>query len=468
MVNTEHIAVGSNLLQTRDERQVSVGSVSEVSRPYAPLSGEKLMLHSFGDNKSTMGAGAAAAVVADSSKLVSTLERAGRLGVSGPAAIRKLAAQELLQASASSADGTISASITTNSSSLNASACKEQRHLGAVAFKSSDDTNTANPEEFTELALSIPMGSTRPGVAIQKTKSAPKNKGAFVHHKPGAWSSVRAGGASAVAATHGHGDEDSSQTRGNQLKRSRMQMQSNYRNNNIRNNNNMDSTVGQVERRGASGVTARSQSAGVALGSESGGAAAGGGGAGAGGARLGRSSGYGQQQKARKELPQKLPPVVRDMFSSAAMTASEQELLGAPDRGQGSGHGLFRVGMIPPAAGNDQLLPSRSIQSAPAVSRSVSLPPIVLGAGQGHGQKQMQSHEGPKMAHHARGASMDAGAGAGMLSSHTPKEKQSRSHVFGRPTPSNSVSNGPTTGLLKQSFTNVGNAQAGYDCDDTA
>jgi len=164
---------------------------------------------------------------------------------------------------------------------------------------------------------------------------------------------------------------------------------------------------------GSGGV--RSQSAGVATGYSTGG---------------------------RKDT-QKLPPVLRGMNRNAIGSSSgsiDPIEEGRIARGVLSGGSPLRL----------EGPTSRYIQSAPAVSRSVNLPPI---------NSTNSSSSQVARASHRHGASVDGSAALSIedssdegayLTSQTPKLKQPRLHNFGRPAHPSGVS-----AVLQQSFANV-------------
>lgn len=140
---------------------------------------------------------------------------------------------------------------------------------------------------------------------------------------------------------------------------------------------------------------------------------------------------------AQRKEAQKLPPVLRGMNRNAVCSSSgsiEPIEEGRIARGVLSGEGPLRL----------EGPTSRYIQSAPAVSRSLNLPPIA-------------SAQGGRSSHR-HGASMDSSAAltiedadeGTLLSSQTPKTKQPRLHNFGRPVHPSGVS-----AVLQQSFANV-------------
>lgn len=301
-------------------------SNSSSSRPYAPLSGEKLRLHSFADPKKPLNLGGDGA----SGSSAEALERI--VNQSGAAAVRKNAAQDLREVRTHKAKG-----------SLN-------HHV------------------------------------IKATKR-PRNQASPRHH-------------------HQHGP--SAAPYGGQL------------------SNQLGSAQGQnrvTAHMGMSGGTSLMNSGGVRSQSA--------------GVNTGYSS-LGGPAEPRKDI--KLPPVLRGMNRNAIGSSS-----GSIDP--------IEEGRVPSELRLDGALngpTSRYIQSAPAVSRSLNLPPINNSSQQGHRPS------------HRHGASVDSNVGltgddspdeGAYLTSQTPKTKQPRLHNFGRP-----VQHGGANGVsavLQQSFANV-------------
>lgn len=159
--------------------------------------------------------------------------------------------------------------------------------------------------------------------------------------------------------------------------------------------------------------------------------------------------GGGHAHTNRKDARQKLPPVLRGMLRGGASSSSGS--IAPIEEGRALRADSDSVGMpmmlMDPGTGPS----GRYIQSAPAVSRSLNLPPI----------------EGAPRHGHRQGASMDSSSGGSgsvlggdnnaVLTSVTPNAKQPRVHRFGRPTVPNGVSE-----ILQQSFAN---AMKGYGND---
>lgn len=318
-------------------------NVESTDRPYAPLSGEKLRLHTFTEpsRKASEPGGAP----------VSSSEALDRLSNSGAAAVRKIAAQELREVS-------------------------DRRHGHGTH-------GTDN---------------------VQRIKGQAKGKGTVVHHTT-----------KALKRSH----HQMSPRGGTHISPANAQTQQLLRGGQYLNNQNTAESVvvGPI-----GGV--RSQSAGVNLSCEGGGHA----------------------HTNRKDARQKLPPVLRGMMRGGASSSSGN--IAPIEEGRTLRADSDSVGMpmmlMDPGAGP----PGRYIQSAPAVSRSLNLPPIDGAARHGHRQ----------------GASIDSSSGvlgvedSALLTSLTPNAKQPRVHRFGRPTVPNGVSE-----ILQQSFAN---AMKGYSHGD--
>ncbi len=317
-------------IRSRVGEDTNVSNISSNSRPYAPLSGEKLRLHSFADPKKAplnLGGDGAPGSSAEA------LERI--VNQSGAAAVRKNAAQELREVRTHKAKGSLSHHVI--------KATKRPR-------------NQASPRHH----------------AHQQHGPSPALYGGQPSNQLGS-----AQGQNRVTAHMGMS--------GGAL---------------LMNN---------------AGV--RSQSAGVTSGYSGG--------------------SLGSPAEPRKDT--KLPPVLRGMNRNAIGSSS-----GSIDP--------IEEGRVPTLLRLDGTLngpTSRYIQSAPAVSRSLNLPPINAATQQG----QRPSHR--------HGASVDSNAGlmgddspdeSAYLMSQTPKTKQPRLHNFGRPAQSgtNNVS-----AVLQQSFANV-------------
>ena len=166
----------------------------------------------------------------------------------------------------------------------------------------------------------------------------------------------------------------------------------------------------------------------------------------------------------RSDPRQKLPPVLRAMVRGGVGSSSgsiEPIEEGRPLRlgaaGLGAPVGLRLDGETGPA--------NRYIHSAPAVSRSVSLPPIDSGGrgsnGHRHGSNTRKNRSGDHPNSNPN-TLLSASAGTNtqtpsaphtLLTSQTPNSKQPRLHSFGRPiAPAGTPS---TTSILQQSFASV-------------
>lgn len=162
--------------------------------------------------------------------------------------------------------------------------------------------------------------------------------------------------------------------------------------------------------------------------------------------------GGGHAHSNRKDARQKLPPVLRGMLRGGASSSSgsiapiEEGRTLRTESGDGAGLGV-PLHLMDPGAGPI----GRYIQSAPAVSRSLNLPPID-GANR-HGHRQGASIDS------STGTNIAGGEGSALLTSHTPKTKQPRAHRFGRP----SVGSNGVSEILQQSFAN---AMKGYAHDE--
>lgn len=309
----------------------------DVSRPYAPLSGDRLRLHSFADPKkqplSLGGQGGNREIAPGSS--AEALERI--VNQSGSAAVRKGAAQELREV-------------------------KTHRAKGSLSHH------------------------------VIKTTKRPRNQASPRRAHP----------------QHAHQSNQLGSAQGQDRVTAHM------------------GQAGGASLMGSGGV--RSQSAGVTTGYTAGG---------------------------RKDA-QKLPPVLRGMNRNAIGSSS-----GSIDPIE---EGRIARGVL--GGGSPLRLEgptSRYIQSAPAVSRSVNLPPI---------NNTSSSQAGRSS--HRHGTSVDGSAAlsiedssdeSGYLTSQTPKLKQPRLHNFGRPAHPSGVS-----AVLQQSFANVmknysDEQQADTQCD---
>jgi serine/threonine protein kinase len=148
---------------------------------------------------------------------------------------------------------------------------------------------------------------------------------------------------------------------------------------------------------------------------------------------------------------QKLPPVLRGLVrgsvgsTSGSITPIEE----------GAGEDGVRLGPV-----------SRYIQSAPAVSRSVTLPPIDGSSRGSHPQRQVASLDGAVGSNggaptRGNGADLGGGSTNGVFTSQTPKLKQPREHRFGRPAMPSAMAN-----ILQQSFADAvrehPNGEAGH------
>jgi hypothetical protein len=148
---------------------------------------------------------------------------------------------------------------------------------------------------------------------------------------------------------------------------------------------------------------------------------------------------------------QKLPPVLRGMVrgsvgsTSGSITPIEE----------GAGEDGVRLGPV-----------SRYIQSAPAVSRSVTLPPIDGSSRGSHPQRHVASLDGAVGSNggaptRGNGADLGGGSTNGVFTSQTPKLKQPREHRFGRPAMPSAMAN-----ILQQSFADAvrehPNGEAGH------
>lgn len=340
-------------------------------RPYAPLSGDKLRIHSFYEPKKVMcDSGGAAA----STGPVSSAEALDRLSNSGAAAVRKIAAQELREVHDKR---TLHGTHSTHSDSV-------QRVRGQAKGKGGVPHYTAKALKRAHHQI-----SPRPTHLSSQTQQ----QGAHHHHH--------------LAY---------SQVHNNQLAVSERVV------------------VGPV-----GGV--RSQSAGVNLSCEGGGNA----------------------HSNRKDARQKLPPVLRGMLRGGASSSSGN--IGSIDEGHalpaGADSGCdHAVGAVPMMLLDPSASPvSRYIQSAPAVSRSLNLPPIEGTHRHGLGQVHRQggSIDNFTSSNSSGSGGQEDGGGGAMLTSHTPTAKQPRQHRFGRPTVPSGVSE-----ILQQSFAN---AMKGYSHD---
>ena len=308
----------------------NIGNSSSNSRPYAPLSGEKLRLHSFADPKKALNLGGDGAPGSSAEALERIVNQ------SGAAAVRKNAAQELREVRTHKAKGS----------------------LGHHVIKATKrPRNQASPRHQGHQQLH--------GPTLAPYGSQPSNQLGSAH------------GQNRVTAHMGMS--------GGAL---------------LLNNG---------------GV--RSQSAGVTSGYSGG--------------------SLGSPAEPRKDA--KLPPVLRGMNRNAIGSSS-----GSIDP--------IEEGRVPTLLRLDGTLngpTSRYIQSAPAVSRSLNLPPINAPTQQG------------QRTNHRHGASVDSNAGlmgddsadeSAYLMSQTPKTKQPRLHNFGRPTQSGTSG---VSAVLQQSFANV-------------
>lgn len=320
---TDPVQIRSRIGEDTNKNNNSNNSSSS-SRPYAPLSGEKLRLHSFADPKKP----------GDSAE---ALERI--VNQSGAAAVRKNAAQELREVRTHKAKGSLS------------------HHVIKTSKRPRNEVSPRHQARQQHSLAAVPYGQ-------QPSNQLGSAQG---QNRVTAHMGMMSGGA--LLLNNG-------------------------------------------------GV--RSQSAGVAT-----------------GYTTGFSGSLGSPSEPHKD--NKLPPVLRGMNRHAVGSSS-----GSIDP--------IEEGRVPTLLRLDGTLngpTSRYIQSAPAVSRSLNLPPINASGQQG----QRPSHR--------HGASVDSTAGLGAsdssdesayLTSLTPKTKQPRLHNFGRPM--HSSTNG-VSAVLQQSFANV-------------
>jgi hypothetical protein len=150
----------------------------------------------------------------------------------------------------------------------------------------------------------------------------------------------------------------------------------------------------------------------------------------------------------------KLPPVLRGLLRGGVGSSSGSIDPIAEGRPAGAGGDVRDVPVLNLHGHLGQV--SRYIQSAPAVSRSVSLPPIESANRSNNQHRHGASVDSSVGSGGATAPSLSSGADLGggdqtaVLTSQTPKTKQPRLHRFGRP----SMATGASS-ILQQSFANA-------------